>query len=419
MSTGARGEGAARARGEGAVRARRGVAPGSAGARLLLLAARAAGDRAADTEAAALAAAVADWDVLVAAARRHRLAPLLAYRLRAARPPLPGAAREALDGDAAGSAARGARLDAALGGLAAAFRARGVRALPFKGAVLARMAYPEPWLRRYDDLDFFVDAGGREEAGRVLRERGFRPHLDLSPGARAVYRWAGWDDIFTAPCGRYSVELTTRLVPRHAAFDFPLEALRARAVRVEVAGAEVETLALPDLLLFLAVHGAKHRWSRLAWLADFAALLARADGGARRALAGRARALGAGRAWLLAVELARRHAGALPTPGEGTALGRDGAVARLAAETERGWWRDGGEPGHVARLGYHLRVRERLRDRVRHAALLAVTPSYGDWRRLSLPAAWAWVYWVARPPRLALAVPAGLFRRARRPSRSG
>ena len=43
--------------------------------------------------------------------------------------------------------------------------------------------------------------------------------------------------------------------------------------RIQVAGQSVRTLSPEDLLIYLCVHGTKHRWERLTWIADVAELV--------------------------------------------------------------------------------------------------------------------------------------------------
>ncbi len=67
---------------------------------------------------------------------------------------------------------------------------------------------------------------------------------------------------------RIPIDLHWALSP--ADFPFPLDAelmWRSRTV-IEMGGAPVPVLGRECLLVYLAVHGAKHAWSRLLWLGD-------------------------------------------------------------------------------------------------------------------------------------------------------
>jgi hypothetical protein len=60
-----------------------------------------------------------------------------------------------------------------------------------------------------------------------------------------------------------------------ASFPFRLDSaeLGKRAETICLLGKPVRSLGPEDLLLILCVHGAKHHWSRLAWICDVAAVL--------------------------------------------------------------------------------------------------------------------------------------------------
>ena len=54
-----------------------------------------------------------------------------------------------------------------------------------------------------------------------------------------------------------------------------------------------------------------------------------------------------------------------------------------------------------ARL-FHLRVRERWRDRARYVWFAVTTPNAADWQVVRLPASLHFLYYLVRPARLAL-----------------
>jgi hypothetical protein len=54
-----------------------------------------------------------------------------------------------------------------------------------------------------------------------------------------------------------------------------VEALFGRQARVTFDGHDVPALSVEDELLIICIHGAKHFWERLLWIADVAALVSR------------------------------------------------------------------------------------------------------------------------------------------------
>ena len=69
------------------------------------------------------------------------------------------------------------------------------------------------------------------------------------------------------------VELHWRLCERNASVHLPVGALWQRVTPVALPGMTVSSLAPEDLVLYLCVHGAKHRWERLEWVACVAEIV--------------------------------------------------------------------------------------------------------------------------------------------------
>lgn len=83
----------------------------------------------------------------------------------------------------------------------------------------------------------------------------------------------------------------------------------------------------------------------------------------------------------------------------------DRAVKVLAAQVrERLFHEASGPPGTFEEfmfLPFHLRMRERVRDRIRYCIRRAVTPNANDWALLPLPTSFYPLYYVLRPIRFA------------------
>src|SRR6185295_2100344 len=138
----------------------------------------------------------------------------------------------------------------------------------------------------------------------------------------------------------------------------------------------------------LSVHGSKHRWERLLWVADVAMAL-RAWGTQLDwdVLNRRAQAHGTLRMLRLGLLLADAVAGA-PIPADVLADARaDREAQRLAAEVLDAL-RAHPEVGvehhddtEREAFGFHARMRERRRDQARYLAGALFTPSGADWGR--------------------------------------
>jgi hypothetical protein len=294
------------------------------------------------------------------------------------------------------------------------FERRQLRALPYKGPVLAQSVYRDLGLRSFSDLDFLISPADFERAKRALAEIGYRPSATLnpaieSPAAERLWLRTGYERSFDSAAGKNLVELQWALLPHFYAVDphsddLRVENLLARAGRTVVGGSEVPCLSPEDLLLVLCLHAAKHLWTRLIWLSDIAETL-RSYSGTHpidySLVFSRARALGIARIlgvsfWLVKNVLQTE----IPQPAEeiiaadlrAPALGSEFAE-RLACGATYDF-----ESTEYFRL--ILKLRERRGDRLRYLWRLVWTPGAGEIAAVRLPEALFPLYRIVRIGRL-------------------
>jgi hypothetical protein len=138
------------------------------------------------------------------------------------------------------------------------------------------------------------------------------------------------------------------------------------------------------LLLLLCIHGGKHGWGKLIWLADVAELLASKPHMDWEHVLDHARRAGGSRMLLLGVVLAHRLLGAaIPTQLE-QPLACDRTVKQIA-DGICDQLLTGTPPSYVKSQLYLLRVRERWRDRLRYVARFVSTATPMEWKMVDLP----------------------------------
>jgi hypothetical protein len=383
-------------------------------AALLLACARTAPDTAEAEQIRALAGQALDWDAVVLLAHRHRLTPLLYTNLQALCPDLvPLATLQELRDSYRASAKPGLLLTGELLRCLALLRAHDIPALPFKGPALAVLAYGNLSLRPCDDLDILVREHDVPRAKQLLIAAGYTPEMGLSGAREAAFLQSQYEYHFERDDGRVCIGLHFRVRPRHFGFPLTPQALWDRRAPMELCGQTIDRMALEDQLLALCAHGTYHAWEKISWVCDIAQLLRGADPD-WPALLARADALGGARMLGLGLLLAHDLLGVpLPAP-IAAELHAGRALARLASQVRAGMFDLEAEPASVASAGlFHLRARERVRDRIRYCALLALLPTAEDWALLPLPARLAWGYSLIRPLRLAGTYGAGLLPRRR------
>lgn len=343
---------------------------------------------------------LADWNEILLLAEFHGVLPLAARNLMELDRALPPEIDRALRSAQEENLRRSLWFTAELARIMQHFERWQLRAVPFKGPVLAQSLYRDAGLRSYSDLDFLISPDDFERAKQALADIGYRPAADLTP---AVERWwlrKGYERSFDGAAGKNLVELQWALLPYFYAVDLDVKDLLARSERTGIGSSEVPGLSPDDSLLVLCLHAAKHLWTRLIWLSDIAETL-RTQTIDYASVFSRARALGIARIlgvsfWLVKNVLRTE----LPKAAE-EMIANDLRVPALGAEfaerLARGATYDFESTEYFRLI---LKLRERRVDRFRYLCRLAGTPGVGDIAAVRLPEALFPLYRIVRIGRL-------------------
>jgi hypothetical protein len=378
-------------------------ASGAAALRVLEACARARGA----TGAAALAEALhgVDWGSLVSAAASHGMHGILYRRLADWCPDsVPAEARGRLLSLQQAAGRRGLRQEARLLDVLDRLAEHGIRAVPFKGPILAELVYADVSMRVCSDLDVLVGAREVAAARAVLLAAGWRVAGLTRPAGPSLLQTAECELVLEHPASGLYLELHWRTGPRFARASFPAEPLVARAVELDLLGRRVPCLRDDDHVLVLSVHGATHCWDRLELVCTAAEFIAQGRVGDWGLLLRRARALGCRRRLLIACALARDDAGvALPDALDAALRGDAGAthLARQATARRAAIIRPRAPGARVADLVWQAAALDGPSDRVRHLLGRVLTPGARDRDWVHLPSALSAAYYLVRPARLA------------------
>src|SRR5690349_2263296 len=162
------------------------------------------------------------------------------------------------------------RLTAELFRLLESLGRQGIQSLVIKGPVLAARSYADPSTRTYGDLDLLVRQRDIRHATELMLESGYEAAVSLN--AIDTGKIPG-QYLFSKPDSKLLVELHNDRTLRYFPRSLPIEAFFARQVRVHLDGHEVPAPCVEDELVLICVHGAKHLWERLSWIADVAGLV--------------------------------------------------------------------------------------------------------------------------------------------------
>jgi putative nucleotidyltransferase-like protein len=164
------------------------------------------------------------------------------------------------------------RMSAELFRLEERFAASGIGMMVVKGPALAVQAYGDAAMRKYGDLDFLVRDKDIAAATQLMMDAGYAAEIPLS--TIAAGKIPG-QYMFRQAANKLLVELHSNRTMRYYPRPLPLEKLFARQVRVNIEGRTIPAPCAEDHLIIICVHGSKHLWEQLLWIADVAALISR------------------------------------------------------------------------------------------------------------------------------------------------
>jgi len=251
------------------------------------------------------------------------------------------------------------------------------------------------------DLDILVHRRDILKAKDLLVSLDYSPKFSLSPAQEEAFLDSHDELLLIHESGKAHVELHWRITPR----DFPLvlrfEQFEGQSERTSFEGKIVLTFTPEDYLLILSLHGAMHCWEQLNWVCDVAELIRVHQQMDWDKLMKKAISLNCERILLLGLFLAQNLLETdLPPEILKRAQG-DLAVKSLAHSIRQRLFTKAEAPlGIFERSLFHLKVSDRLRDRVGYCLRLAFTPTVGDWKPAPLPPSLSFLYYLLHPLRV-------------------
>jgi hypothetical protein len=213
-----------------------------------------------------------DWRALDSAAGEHGVAPLVYSQLLAHfADVVPAEWHLQMRRQLEEIARRNLYMTAEMFQLANSFRAAGIFAVPYKGPLLAAQAYGNLAMRQFTDLDFAIRQGDLPRAAAVLEASGYKAVYGVTPPEEGTHPTHS-EYQFVRPVGNVIVEMQTEITLRYFPRKLEFDALEKRVTTVSLAGGETLSFSPEDTIILLSVHGAKHFWERLMWIADISEL---------------------------------------------------------------------------------------------------------------------------------------------------
>ncbi|HEY8228306.1 MAG TPA: nucleotidyltransferase family protein [Pyrinomonadaceae bacterium] len=294
------------------------------------------------------------------------------------------------------------------------FKENGIPVAIFKGPLLAWIAYGEISLRQAGDIDVLISRQHFNQAITLLESLGYQMTPKLTP-AQLASHFANHceiqfmrDDWFTI------LDLHWDLKPPSFVFKLSADDVMARLQSVSLAGTQVETFGPEDLVLYQAMHGAKHLWRRLEWITSMAESLRAMPEVNWDTIVARAESAHGTRIVGLGLRLVEQFSNLQLPSGVLAALDFGGAMRQMATRIREQIFSTSGPADSTDTNLYNLRVMDRKRDAMLAALHALFVPTLADWQALALPAPLHPLYYAFRPLRLSKVYSTTLWQRLRR-----
>src|ERR1043165_3598222 len=292
------------------------------------------------------------------------------------------------------------------------FKENGIPIALFKGPLLAQMAYGEISLRQAGDIDVLINRRDFDHARTLLESLGYemRPRLTNAQLASHLNNHCELqfmrDEWFTV------VDLHWELAPRSFVFNLRAADVMSRLQQVSFAGTAVETFGADDLVLYLAMHGAKHLWRRLEWIASLSeSVRVNLNWNLVVQLAEQAHAT---RMLALGLRLVEKFSNQTIPADVFANVDANGNMQRMSEQVAAQLFNTFGAAESTETNLYNLRIMDRKRDALVSTLRAIFVPTLPDWQALALPAPLHSLYYAFRPLRLSKVYTTSLWRRMRR-----
>ena len=335
-----------------------------------------------------------NWDFLLQTAARHCILPLLYQNLKTLCPEaVPKSVLSQFRIFFNTNAQHNLFLTQELLNLLKLFDEHDIPVIPFKGPVLAALAYGNLALRQFGDLDILVNERDYPRAEELLISQRYYPPPEQN---------TEWERCFVNYNRGVHVDLHRKLTPWYLPFSIDFEGWWERRETVFLLNTNVLSFSSEDLLIILCVQVAKDsqwRAERLSKICDLAELLHTHQDLDWKRVWQQCIKLGSKRMLLFSLYLASELLGT-DLPEEILLKMQTDKIAQLACVQVCEELFDNSRDGFEKRVFLMKLGRERWQDKIQYFFRIAIIPNEKDLVLLPLPRPLYFLYYLLRPIRL-------------------
>ncbi len=338
-----------------------------------------------------------DWDYLLKLASRHRLVPLLYHNINSICPEMvPETILADLKDYFNANVRKNLMMTGELIKVLNLLESEGITAVPYKGPVLASMAYGNIGLREFGDIDIFIEKEEIVKAKEILVSSGYQIHLQLNSLQETMYfkfqreyKFKSCNDVYIEIKWKFSVTSFSFLVDMEQIFN-------QEHIDVEVNGYLFSSIPLEFLLLVLCIHNAGHYWSNLTWLCDISGLIGKYSINWHDLIVDSSK-LGIKRILLINLFLANDLLGLeLPLVVQDE-LNLDQSIKKVSMLIKkRYFFKDKNKLGLIDKIVLRIKIRENFRNEIKDFVNLMLIPTPNILKSRSLPIYLFPIYYLIR-----------------------
>lgn len=337
-----------------------------------------------------------DFTALINLAERHRVKTLLYHNLnKYASESIPQSYLQQMQGECRNNSWRNMYLTKELVAILKLFEANEIKAISFKGPVLAASAYGNLSLRQISDLDFLVEEQNFQKAVELLLSQEYKLIVQVP-----------WEFHLKSSDRPYSIDLHREIVPKHLSCSLSSNYIWENLESFSFYGTTIQNLTPEASLLIICLNGTKEYWNRLNRICDLAELIqAHPELDWQRVLE-QAEKMGLKRLIFLGLFLAKNLLDTKIPDSIWQQVQSDKVVNSLVLQVYEKLFAATWEScGTVETAFFHIKTRERWRDKTQSFFGLMMLsgwlhPTSKDRDVIPLPAVLSFLYYLIRPIRV-------------------
>jgi hypothetical protein len=215
-----------------------------------------------------------DWSYIKQTAIQHGIVPLLYKRLTKDMVSLvPSKEIKCLKQLFLENAANNLRMTQELFRVLDTLTEAGIEAIAFKGPVLAVQGYGDLSMRSFSDLDVLIRESDFDVTYKILLKNGFTPNYPID--SRTKKKLAIFKGQFAFSMRAINLDVHWQLNQTWVSVSWPLDSAWDNLSTISIYEQDIKTLSPELSVILICVHGVKHFWQELKWLADLTHIIFR------------------------------------------------------------------------------------------------------------------------------------------------